>query len=93
MKVRQKTYLWGSAGINVDLSWPLLLVIHNDAFGDAVELGTESVTAPAIDLGTIGPGECWTTPLAGLKGVHATCVVDTDSTLSCAILTPKTSEA
>jgi hypothetical protein len=84
-KVRTKAYLWGSGGVATDLSIPLLLVIHNDLWGDAVSLGSDDSTG-AVSLGTLQPGECWTIPLFGLRGVHATC--DSDSTVSCMILTP-----
>lgn len=82
VKVRTKTYLWGSSGVAADLSIPLLLVIHNDLWGDSVTLGSDA-GAGQTSLGTLQPGECWTVPLFGLRGVHASC--DTDSTLICMI--------
>jgi hypothetical protein len=84
VKVRTKAYLWGSSGVAADLSVPLLLIIHNDLWGDPISLGSDA-GAGETDLGTLQPGECWTIPLFGLRGVHATC--GTDSTLSCMILT------
>lgn len=83
VKVRGKTYVWGSSGITVALSWPLLLVINNDPVGDPVELGSDT-GAGHNSYGTLQPGECWTVPMQGLRGVFANCV--TDSTLACAIL-------
>ena len=84
VKVRTKTFLWGSSGVAADLSIPLMLVIHNDLWGDPVSLGSEG-GAGQSNLGTLQPGECWTVPLFGLRGVHASC--DADSTLMCTIST------
>jgi hypothetical protein len=82
VKVRTKVYLWGSSGVTTDLGVPLLLIIQNDLWGDPVSLGSYAGSGEA-DLGTIQPGECWTIPLIGLRGVHAIC--DTDSTVNCVI--------
>jgi hypothetical protein len=82
VKVRTKTYLWGSSGVAVDLNIPLLLVIRNDRWGDSISLGSDAGAGPT-SLGTLQPGECWTVPLFGLRGVHASC--DADSTLICII--------
>lgn len=84
VKVRTKTYLWGSSGVAADLSIPLLLVIHNDLWGDPVSLGSDDGVGQS-NLGTLQPGECWTVPLFGLRGVHASC--EADSTLICMIST------
>jgi hypothetical protein len=86
VKVRAKVYLWGSSGVAQDLSVPVLLIIHNDILGDPVSLGSDS-GANGTNLGTLQPGECWTIPLLGLRGVHATC--DSDSTLNCMIIATK----
>ncbi|MEC5218407.1 hypothetical protein RCH09_003376 [Actimicrobium sp. GrIS 1.19] len=84
VKVRTKTYLWGSSGVANDLNVPLLLVIHNDLWGDPISLGSDAGAGQA-SLGTLQPGECWTVPLFGLRGVHASC--QADSTLNCMIFT------
>ena len=83
VRVRGKIYVWGSADLNEPLGLQLILVINNNPYGDAAKIATEtpSGTSP---IGTLQPGECWTLPLHGLKGVTASC--DTDTTLSCAIL-------
>jgi hypothetical protein len=86
VKVRGKTYVWGSSGLTASLALPLLLVINNDLLGDPVQLGSE-MGAAHTNYGTLQPGECWTVPLQGLRGVFADC--DTDSTLACCILTPR----
>ncbi|MDT8262660.1 hypothetical protein RQ832_05320 [Roseomonas sp. DSM 102946] len=85
VKVRDKTFIWGSKGVLVDLAWPLLLVIDNDPRGDPIKLGSESTTT-TTDLGTLQPGECWTLPLVNLRGVHASCA--SDSVVACTILVP-----
>ena len=84
VRVRGKAYVWGSNDLEVAMALPLVLVVNNDAFGDAVEIASEpSEGAPAL-LGTLQPGQCWTLVLTGLRGVTATCA--TDTTLACAIL-------
>lgn len=85
VKVRTKAYLWGSSGVTALLTEPLLLVIHNDLWGDPVNLGSDT-NENETNLGTLLPGECWTIPLLGLRGVYATC--DTDSTVICKIIKP-----
>jgi len=86
VRVRGKAYVWGSNDLGVALSLPLVLVVNNDAFGDEVEVASESPNgAPAL-MGTLKPGQCWTLVLTGLRGVSATCA--TDTTLACAILPP-----
>jgi hypothetical protein len=89
VKVRGETmFLWGSAGITVNLSWPLLLVIRNDVQGDPVTFGSETTTSDSRKtFGTLQPGECYTIPLLGLRGVFATCPAD--SVVSCTILVPQ----
>ena len=86
VKVRGKSYLWGSSGITSDLTWPLLLVLNNDLLGDPINLGSDSSNGES-SLGTLQPGECWTIPLKGLRGVHAVC--ETDTTVICTLLLPK----
>lgn len=86
VQVRGKTYVWGSAGLTVSLTWPLLLVVNNDALGDPVDIGSE-LTGSSQNYGTLQPGECWTVPLQGLRGVFAICNADT--TLACSILVPQ----
>jgi hypothetical protein len=90
VKVRGTThalYLWGSAGITADLTWPLLLTIRNDIVGDPVMLGTERGRGHKTTIGTLQPGECYTLSLLGIHGVFATC--KTDSNLACTILVPQ----
>ena len=86
VRVRGKVYVWGSSDIGVALSSPLLLVVNNDAFGDAIEIASEALQGAPVMIGTLQPGQCWTLALTGLRGVTATCA--TDTTLACAILSP-----
>lgn len=87
VKVRGKTYVWGSNGLTSTLAWPLLLVINNDALGDPITVGSEATGSNSTSYGTLQPGECWTVPLQGLRGVFANC--PTDTTLACSILVPQ----
>jgi hypothetical protein len=87
VKVRDKVYLWGSAGISVNLALPLLLSMRTDIAGDPITISTETAAGgPGTTLGTLLPGECYTVPLFGLRGVAATSTGDTN--VECAILTP-----
>lgn len=86
VRVRGKIYVWGSNDLGISLSVPLVLVVNNDAFGDAVEIATESPLGVSSVLGTLQPGQCWTLVLTGLRGVTANC--GTDTTMACAILSP-----
>lgn len=87
VRVRGTAYVWGSNDLEVALSLPLVLVVNNDAFGDAVEIVSETTRGAPTVLGTLQPGQCWTLELTGLRGVTATC--ETDTTLACAILHPR----
>jgi hypothetical protein len=82
VKVKSPTYLWGSGGVTGDLSVPLVLTIHNDLWGDPIQLSSDG-GGNTTDLGTLQPGECWTIPLLGLHGVRATC--EADSSLTCTL--------
>lgn len=84
VRVRDKVYIWGGADLSMSLAAPLILVINNDRLGDQVALASEANQGAPTPLGTLRPGECWTLPLNGLRGVTASCASDT--TLVCAIL-------
>jgi len=86
VKVRGKTYLWGSGGLTGVFAWPLLLVINNDTVGDPIQIGSEGSGTAQTSYGTLQPGECWTVPLQNLRGVFANC--STDTTVACTILVP-----
>jgi hypothetical protein len=84
VRVRDKVYVWGSNDIEIALESPLILVINNDTFGDAIEIASETPQGAPVILGKLQPGQCWTLVLTGLRGVTVTCA--TDTTLACAIL-------
>ena len=83
--------LWGSAGLNQDVSFPKRLILHirNDLFGEPVTFGTQVVSAPPSGpptqtiIGTLQPGECVSIQIQGCSGVFATCLVE--STVHCVI--------
>jgi len=87
VRVRGKAYAWGSDDLEQAMSLPLVLVVNNDAFGDAVQVASERPNSAPTVLGTLHAGECWTLELTGLRGVTVTC--ETDTTLACAILSGK----
>ncbi|MGB8407087.1 MAG: hypothetical protein WCE30_23810 [Mycobacterium sp.] len=82
LRVRGATpmFLWGSAGITVDLKFdkPLLVHVRNDAFGEVITLGTRSAGGTEKSIGTLQPGECVSLPVQDLSGVFATCVLESD---------------
>ncbi|RKT10554.1 hypothetical protein B0G69_7982 [Paraburkholderia sp. RAU2J] len=80
-------FLWGSRGIALNLSWPLLLAVRNDVAGDPIEVHTETADGKSNLVGTLLAGEYYTIPLVGLRGVFATCKAD--SNVSCSILVPQ----
>jgi hypothetical protein len=86
VKVRDRVWLWGSAGIRVNLNWPVLLTIRNNLFGEAIQIGTQRGGVDAQQIGSLQPGESYTIPLVGLSGVFATC--STDTSVACTIDTP-----
>jgi hypothetical protein len=64
----------------------LLLSLRNDVLGDPVELQSETADGIKRAIGTLQAGECCTLPLLGLRGILASC--DVDSNVSCVILVP-----
>jgi hypothetical protein len=86
VKIRDRVWLWGSAGIKVNLDWPALLTIRNNLFGEAVQIGTQKAGVDAQKIGSLQPGECYTIPLDGLSGVFASC--PTDTSVACTIDMP-----
>lgn len=85
VRVRGTMYLWGSQGIKRDLHFdkPLLLHLHNDVFGEPVEIGMLVSKGKQSDLGTLQPGESVTVQVQGISGVFATCALE--SAVSCLI--------
>ena len=85
VRVRGTVYLWGSAGITANMTFPtpLLLHIRNDRFGELIDLGADTVNGSPTTLGVLQAGEQITIPIQGLSGVTATCALD--STAFCAV--------
>lgn len=85
VKVRGTTYLWGSSGLTIDLSFdkPLLLHVHNDLFGAAIDLGTRTASGNQTVIGSLQPGEFVSIPVSGFSGVFASC--DTESLVGCLV--------
>jgi hypothetical protein len=78
-------YLWGSAGLTVNVSFdkPLILHIRNELFGELITLGTETANGVKTNLGALQPGECVSLPVQAVSGVFATCSLE--STVECFI--------
>jgi hypothetical protein len=83
--VRRHAYLWGSAGIAVDVTFPTPLMLHvgNDVHGEAVRISTETANGVKKVIGKVKPGEYVTIPIQKHRGVLAECAVK--STVRCAI--------
>ena len=88
VKVRGRMYLWGSAGVTVNLAWPMLLAFRVDVFGEAITFGTETSTPNSVvTFGTLQPGESYTIPLQNLRGVFANC--DLNTSVYCTLIVPQ----
>ena len=83
VRVRGTVYLWGSAGIVVNIAFntPLLLHIRNDKSGETVTVGTETADGTQSALGTIAAGERISVQIQNIRGVYATCALETTVTL------------
>jgi hypothetical protein len=78
VRVRGTVYLWGSAGITEKITFasPLLLHVRNDVCGEAVTFGTETIAGVRTELGTLQAGESVSVPIQNIRGVYATCALD-----------------
>ena len=76
------TYVWGSEGITSDLTFssPLILYLRNDVFGESITISTEKADGTSTILGTLGAGEYLAIPIQDIRGVSATC--DLESTVT-----------
>ena len=88
VRVRGSAYLWGSAGLGVDLTFdrPLVLYVRNPVFGETITLGTERANGTRTVLGTLSPGETVAIPMQTIRGVFAQCALE--FTVRCAIKAP-----
>ena len=57
VKVRNTVYLWGSAGITVNMTDSLLLQVRNDVLGEPVRIETQPAGLAPTTIGTLQPGE------------------------------------
>jgi hypothetical protein len=85
VRVRGKTFLWGSSGITADAKITPAPVLHilNDRVGEPITIGTRKAGGAEKTLGTIGPGEHFSIELHDISGVFAEC--DFQSRVACAI--------
>jgi hypothetical protein len=89
---REKTYLWGSAGITTDFGQEFFLLCRVDEFGERITLFTEEKTnaSPPSPFGTLDPGEAYIFPLNKVSGVFAQTITgNVDSLVYCTVLIPK----
>lgn len=83
VRVRGTVYLWGSAGVSEDISFPapLLLHIRNDPFGEPITVGTREAHGRSKTLGTLQAGEQLSLPIQRISSVFAEC--EFESTVTC----------
>lgn len=81
-RIRGTMYIWGSRGITTDLHFqsPLILYLRNDVFGQPITIHTEKADGTRTALGTLKAGEYLSIPVQDIRGVSATC--DLESTVS-----------
>jgi hypothetical protein len=87
VRVRGTSYLWGSNGLNADITFdkPLILHIRNDLFGEPIDFGTLTASGTKKDFGTLQPGQCVSIPVQSVVAVFATC--SNESVVGCSIKT------
>jgi hypothetical protein len=85
VRVRGRTYLWGSAGVAHDVTFPAPLVLHisNEIAGEPVTIGTETAGGHHTTLATIQAGEHFSLPVQGISGVVAS--ASPESLVACRI--------
>lgn len=90
-KSRDRTYLWGGAGLKTRLNSALFLTIRVDEMGEAINIGllrapTQSSSLEDIQIGTLGISETYTIQLTNISGVYAICTNnDADTKVDCFI--------
>jgi hypothetical protein len=91
MKVYDRTYLWGSPGIQMRPAVPLLLTLQLDEFGDAVDLSWETLGAapPLQAIGRLMPGQVLTLNLRDAYSVIAQPVHGGSCRISCVLATER----
>ncbi|HET8522005.1 MAG TPA: hypothetical protein VFL82_02155 [Thermomicrobiales bacterium] len=79
VKVRGLKYLWGSAGLSMDVKFEKALVLHiaNDLAGEPVKIGSQVASGTKTEFGTIQPGERISVSVNDLSGIYADCSSET----------------
>ncbi len=77
-RIRGTIYIWGSRGITTNLHFqsPLILYLRNDVFGQPITIHTEKADGTRTALGTLGAGEYLSIPVQDIRGVSATCALE-----------------
>jgi hypothetical protein len=85
VKVRGLMFLWGSAGLTQNLTFPSALILHirNDELGEPVAVGTRAIDGTSNTVGTLKAGEAMSIAIQNISGVFADCALD--SNVCCAI--------
>jgi hypothetical protein len=85
VRVRGTIYLWGSALVEQDTTFPTPPVLHirNDQFGEEITFGTQVAAGTQTTIGNLKPGECYSIPIQEISGVFVTC--ELESTVHCVI--------
>lgn len=86
--VRRVTFLWGGAGVDVELSSDLAFTLRVPDDGEAVEFGViKSNPRREIRLGRLEVGEAFTLPLRDITGVYAHTAAEThDTYVECQVM-------
>jgi hypothetical protein len=71
IRIRGTAYLWGSAGIEQDMTFPASLLLHvrNDLYGQPVTLSTQVADGTQTTIGTLQAGEIFSIPIQGISGI------------------------
>jgi len=80
VKVRGTMFLWGSAGMSANLTFPSPLVLHirNDEHGEPVTVGTKTIEGTTNTLGSLQAGESVSVAIQNIVGVFANCLLDSN---------------
>jgi hypothetical protein len=88
VKVRDKVYLWGSASISEAPGVALLLSIHVDHVGEAIDIYRDAPGHGSRSIGRLEPGQVFTLNLKDSSSIYATCEHGGDVLVSCVLHTP-----
>jgi phage-related protein len=87
VKVRQDTYIWGGAGINVPTKAKAYLHFRVDETGESISITIIKNDGQQEAIGELKPGEGYTLRLENLRGVKAVCPPEQhDTFVDCTIL-------